>query len=124
MTKCVECREGSLVDGTTDTWMRDRNGRWVLLVNVAAQVCDVCGDTSFSAGIAKALAAMIDPDRHEILTAFVTRPVFDVAEIERQRAEGGRPILVTGTGEQAPHIVRLDPPMVVTIAGTSDSHLA
>jgi YgiT-type zinc finger domain-containing protein len=90
------CRSGTLEEQSVETWMQ-RGDRWVLFRNVPALVCDICGDRNFAQDVAERLTRMLAPDSGETPTAFEYMPVFDLAAVDRARAEGSRPVMAVGT---------------------------
>ena len=56
MKPCPNCREGSLQEQVIDAWEK-RSGRWVLIENVPALICDECGFEAFNQTTAEALEA-------------------------------------------------------------------
>ena len=106
MGRCPICHDGALQEQLVETCMRQGN-RWVVFRSVPAMVCDLCSERVFSQGIAERLATILEPTSHEIPTGFLWCPEFDLAIIERARAQGERPLVIIGI-EQGPEMTLSD----------------
>lgn len=121
MDGCPACNSGALQEQLIETCMR-RGERTVILRNVPALVCDVCGERVFSQDVAERLARFVDPNSREVPTSFEWTPAYDLARADAARARGERPV-VTGGAEQSSSELREfrpDPP-VITITGNKTS---
>jgi len=65
-----------------------KGGQWVLVTNVPASTCDVCGETTFGQEIAERLADIIAPDSTEQPTGFRRCPEYDIEKLDIARASG------------------------------------
>jgi YgiT-type zinc finger domain-containing protein len=87
---CPICGVGELQNKEIDTWIR-RGGKWALVINQAALVCDNCGDSSFSEDDAHVLARLSDESIHQIPTGMCYVQVFDRRQMAEDQARGWRP---------------------------------
>lgn len=62
MTKCPTCGAGSLRPGTT-VFAADVDGTVVVVRNVPASVCDVCGEAYIDEGVSEEIEATINDAR-------------------------------------------------------------
>ena len=93
MARCSICQGGELEEQLIEEWMQ-RNARWALFRKVPAQVCDLCGERSLSQGVAERLATLVDPRNKQAPTDSLWSPVYDLAVIDQQQAQGKRPLQV------------------------------
>src|SRR3990172_5099547 len=98
MSGCPCCQNDTLEERLVETWMR-REGRWVLLKNVPAMVCEPCGEKLFSQEVAERLARIVRADSAETPTGLLGTPVFDLAVIDGACARGERPVSISGTAQ-------------------------
>lgn len=106
-TDCAECG-GTLREGLVEYWDK-KDGKWVLLRNVPAWVCDDCGDETFSHEVAERVADLLDQSG-ENPTGSDYLMIYDLNIIENERQRGVRPVVVQIPNvAQAPQQASIDP---------------
>jgi len=91
---CAVCNVGSLEDKVVSTWIQ-RGDKWSLALKVRALVCDNCGDASFSQETAERLARLRDETTYEVPTGFYNAWVFDLEQMDEDKATGKRPAITS-----------------------------
>src|SRR5262245_60874802 len=81
--ECSSCHVGELEETLIEHWLKDA-GEWVLLRNVPALQCDTCGATVFPDQTVETIEHALTEGRHRP-TGHLTSPVFDLAQVERER---------------------------------------
>ena len=76
--ECPVCHLGTLELLSVNYPVR-KDGRWVLVENVPAMVCDVCGERAYSAEVTTRLLAVLSPTSVPI--EFRWTPVYDYDRI-------------------------------------------
>ena len=60
MGQCPVCNEGMLTEQLIETWMR-KDGQWILIKQIPATRCDICGETTFTQRVSERLATILAP---------------------------------------------------------------
>ena len=76
--ECPVCHLGTL-EAMRVNYPARKDGRWVLVENVPAMVCDVCGERTYTADIATRIMAVLSPTSVPIEARWT--PVYDFDRI-------------------------------------------
>ncbi len=98
MNTCPVCHDGTLEQQLVERWMQ-KGDRWVLLKDIPATRCDLCGETTFSQEVTERLSRMLAADTAVIPVDFLTSPVYNYARALEplQRVEVGPAMQGVGT---------------------------